>query len=83
MRDISSFMSWFITQFVTIGTFLINWLDKIKLIGNASLLDFTITITVITAFIGIIITAPNLGVVQREVNKQDRKARRESKKKGK
>ena len=56
--NIANFMSWFITQFITIGTFLINKLDQIKLIGNVSILDFTITITIIGIFLSIVLTMP-------------------------
>lgn len=54
--NISNFMEWFITEFVRIGSNLIGKLDQIIIYGNVSLLDFIITITIIGAFIGIIIT---------------------------
>lgn len=54
--NISNFMEWFITEFVRIGSNLIGKLDQIIIYGNISLLDFIITITIIGAFISIIIT---------------------------
>ena len=73
----SNFFSWFLNQFVTIGTFMINKLDQIYLVGNVSLLDFIITIAIIGIFVSIVITAPQLGVVNRALNQRDREIRRE------
>ena len=56
--NISGFFSWFLNQFITIATFLINKLDQIYLIGNVSLLDFIITITIIGIFVSIVLTLP-------------------------
>lgn len=67
--NISDFIEWFITQFINIGTNLIGKLDQIIIYGNVSLLQFIITIAIISAFISIIITAPNLGIVKRELRK--------------
>ena len=58
MRDISNFMSWFITQFINIGTTIIGHLDNIKIWANVTLLDFIICITIIGIFIPIILTLP-------------------------
>lgn len=67
--NIADFMEWFITQFINIGTNLLGKLDQIIIYGNVSLLQFIITIAIISAFISIIITAPNLGIVKRELRK--------------
>lgn len=67
--NISGFIEWFITQFINIGTFILEKLDQIIIYGNVSLLQFIITIAIIGAFISIIITAPNLGIVKREMRK--------------
>lgn len=76
--NISEFMQWFINQFVNIATQMLGKLDDIIIYGNVSLMDFIITIAIIGAFITIIITTPSLGVVQRDMNKKDREARREA-----
>ena len=75
--NISNFMQWFIQQFINIGTSMLGKLDQIILVGNVSLMDFTITIVILGAFISIIVTAPQLGVAKREIAKRDRAARRE------
>lgn len=68
--NISNFITWFINQFVYIGSNLLGKLDQIILWGNVSLMDFIITIMVLGAFVSIIITAPNLGIVRREMRKE-------------
>lgn len=65
--NIATFIEWFITKFVEIATFMIGKLGQINIYANVSLLDFIITITIISAFISIVITAPNLGIVKREM----------------
>lgn len=57
--NISNFINWFITQFVSIGSNLLGKLELIKLRPNVSLLDFTIAITIIGMFLPIILTIPN------------------------
>lgn len=74
--NISTFIEWFIDNFIAIATNLINKIDNIYLISNVSLLDFIITLAIITTFIEIIITIPNLGIVQKHLNTKDRIARR-------
>ena len=66
--NISNFITWFIQQFYNIGTTMLQKLDQITIHNNISLMDFIITIAIIGAFIQIIITAPNLGIVNREIN---------------
>ena len=56
--NISSFISWFIQQFVNIGTQIINVLDAIIIYGNVSLLDFIIAITILGMFLSLILTIP-------------------------
>ncbi len=63
-------MTWWIQTFVNLGSQIINKIDSIFLIGNVSLLDFIITLFIIQAFIGIILTAPK--AVGREVARQER-----------
>lgn len=58
MWNISNFFSWFLTQFINIGSDIINKIDNIILFGNVSLLDFTITLALLGIFIEIIITVP-------------------------
>ena len=74
--NISTFTTWFIENFIAIATNLINKIDNIYLIENVSLLDFIITLAIIGTFIEIIITIPNLGIVQKHINTKDRIARR-------
>lgn len=73
--NISNFFSWFLTQFVRIGTNLLDKLDNIFLIGNVSLLDFTITITIIGIFINILLTIPQN--LNRKETRAERRARKE------
>lgn len=70
MYDIRSFMTWFINQFITIGANMLAKLDQILIYNNVSLMDFIITIAVIGAFIGIITTAPRLGIVNRSIRSE-------------
>lgn len=64
---IATFIEWFISKFIEIATFMIGKLGQINIYANVSLLDFIITIAIISAFISIVITAPNLGIVKREI----------------
>ena len=68
--NISNFITWFITQFINIGTNMLAKLDNIFLIGNVSLMDFIITIIIIQAFITVILTLPN--ATAREVRRQEK-----------
>lgn len=72
--NINNFFNWFLTQFVRIGTDMLNKLDNIYLIGNVSILDFTITITIIGIFINILLTIPQ------NVNRYERRAERSARK---
>ena len=73
-RDISSFINWFISQFVNIGKKLIEILDSIKIYQSVSLLDLTIAIAILGMFLGIIMAIP-----QNAMNKAE-KVKRETKK---
>lgn len=57
--NISNFMTWFLNQFIVIGTNMIGKLDEIILTGNVSLMDFIITLTIIGIFLSIVLTLPN------------------------
>lgn len=57
--DISSFISWFITQFTNILRFVYSQLDRLILVGNFSLLDFCITILILGAIISIVVATAN------------------------
>ena len=56
--NISNFIEWFITQFINIGTQVINMLDGIIIYGNVSLLDFIVAITILGMFLSLILTIP-------------------------
>ena len=56
--NINNFIEWFITQFINIGTQIINILDGIIIYGNVSLLDFIIAITILGMFLSLILTIP-------------------------
>lgn len=73
-RDISTFINWFITQFVNIGKKLIEILDSIKIYQSVSLLDLTIAITILGMFLGLILAIP-----QNAMNKAE-KIKRETRK---
>lgn len=75
--NISNFMSWFLNEFMTIASNVINWLDDIRIYNNVSLLDFIITITIIEVFITIVLTLPQIA------NKQSIKAERKERKNNK
>lgn len=81
--NISNFMAWFLDQFISIGTTMLAKLDQITIIGNVTLMQFIITIAIIGVFINLVITAPNLGVVNRALNQRDREIRSKKYKKGK
>ena len=72
--NIANFMTWFLQQFVRVGTYMIGKLDEIKLIGQVSLLDFTITIAIIGIFITIILTLPqNMNTKSKYVERKMKK----------
>lgn len=75
--NITTFMTWFINSFIQIGSQLLGYLDNLKIYGTISMLDFMITITIIGAFIGMIITAPKLTSVQASIKERDRASARE------
>ena len=56
--NISEFIEWFLNKIVEIASTLLNYLDNIYLTNNVSMLDFIITLAIISTFIGIIITLP-------------------------
>lgn len=76
--DKSNFMSWFLNQFMTIASNIINWLDSVRIYNNVSLLDFIITLTIIEVFITIVLTLPS--VANKQSVKQEIKQRQRSKK---
>lgn len=67
--NITNFTTWFIGQFVRIGQSILGHLDNIKIYNTVSLLDFTITIVIIGAFIGIILTTPKIHGTRRDTKK--------------
>lgn len=69
--DISTFTGWFINQFVSIGTQIINMLDNIRIASNVSLLDFIIAIAIIGAFLPLVITAATRG--GKEIEKREKR----------
>lgn len=71
--NISNFISWFIQQFINIGTTLLSFLDNIILFGNVSLMNFIITIAIIGMFLGIIITTPSLNIFGRTIEREKKK----------
>lgn len=83
--DISSFINWFINQFVSIGTQLINIIDNIIIYNNVSLLDLTITIVILGMFLKLILTIPQNAMSKAESNVREYKAeqKRQKNKKGK
>lgn len=77
--NISNFIQWFLNQFYTIGTTLLAKLDSITIYGNITLMQFIITVAIISTFINLIIVAPNLGIVNKSLNARDRKIRERNK----
>lgn len=57
--NIANFINWFLDQFISIATTMINYLGQIKIRGNISMLDFIITIAIVGMFLPLIITAPS------------------------
>lgn len=75
--NITTFMDWFINQIVNIFTWMTGQLDNIQIYGNVTLLDFTITITIIGIFITIILTLPQNA--NRMSSRAERNRRKENK----
>ena len=71
--NISNFIEWFITQFVNIGTQIINIIDGIIIYGNVSLLDFIIAITILGMFLSLILTIPQNAISKVEKIGKERK----------
>lgn len=75
--NISNFINWFISQFISIGSNILGKLDLIKLRNNVSLLDFIIAITIIGMFLPIILTVPeNLKNTSRAESKKRAKEKK-------
>lgn len=77
--DISNFINWFINQFVSIGTQLINIIDNIIIYNNVSLLDLTITIVILGMFLQLILTIPQNAMSKAERNVKESKKERNKK----
>ena len=71
--NISNFIEWFITQFINIGTQVINILDGIIIYGNVSMLDFIIAITILGMFLSLILTIPQNAIQKVERIGRERK----------
>lgn len=72
--DITSFMNWFSTQFISMCSFVFNTLDSIHLWGF-SLLQFFITLSIITAMLTVLFTfAPSTAdmIVSNDKPKKDK-----------
>lgn len=76
--NISSFITWFIQQFVNIGTQAINILDSVIIYGNVSILDFIIAITILGMFLGIILAIPQNAMNKAEKSIRERKKKKEN-----
>ena len=72
--NVSNFIEWFITQFVNIGTQIINIIDGIIIYGNVSLLDFIIAIAILGMFLTLILTIPQNAMNKAESNIKEYKA---------
>ena len=75
--NISNFIEWFITQFVNIGTQIINIIDGIIIYGNVSLLDFIVAIAILGMFLSLILTIPQNAM--HKVEKIGRERKRKAK----
>ena len=71
--NIAKFLEWFITQFINIGTQVINIIDGIIIYGNVSLLDFIIAITILGMFLSLILTIPQNAIHKVEKIGRERK----------
>ncbi len=73
--DISTFMTWFLGQVYSMFSSIYNILDHIYLAGNVSLMDFTITIFILSLVIGILVAQPG-NAMRVEKGLESRKSRR-------
>lgn len=78
--NISNFVEWFITQFVNIGTQIINIIDGIIIYNNVSLLDLIIAIAIIGIFLELILTIPQNSMSKAERNVKEYKAEQKKEK---
>lgn len=72
--DISTFMTWFLSQVLSIFTFVFSTLNSIEFMGT-SLLKVLLTITIIGALLPVLLT-----VVNTQGIKAERRSRERSKK---
>lgn len=79
-RDISSFISWFIQQFINIGTQAINIIDSIKIYQSVSLLDFIIAIVILGIFLSLILAIPQNAINKAEKSIRENKRKERNKK---
>ena len=83
-HDISSFMSWFLGQIYSMFTQIFGILDSIILAPGVTLLEFIITIFILSIVVGILIAQPgNAMRVEKGVEARDRAKARMEKRKGK
>ena len=75
--NIGTFMTWWLNQFVNIGINMFYYMNNIELVANVTLLNFIITITIIGAFINILLTIPN--TTNNKVRRESKKSRKEKK----
>lgn len=78
-RDISTFINWFITQFVKIGKELIEIIDSIKIYQEVSLLDLTIAIAILGMFLSLILAIPQNAMNKAEKIKRENARERNKK----
>lgn len=78
-RDISTFINWFITQFVNIGKEIIEIIDSIKIYQEVSLLDLTIAIAILGMFLSLILAIPQNAINKAEKIKRETKKERNKK----
>ena len=71
--NISSFIQWFIEQFVEIGKKIIDIIDGIIIYQNISLLDLIIAIVILGMFLELILTIPNNAMNKAERNVREYK----------
>ena len=72
MANISSFITWFLTQVYLIFTFCFDKLDAIYITSNVSLLDFMITILILSGIVSILVAQPR-NVMRIEKHYESRK----------
>lgn len=69
--DISNFMSWFLEQFGSLFSFVLNLLGRITFLGT-SLLQYIVTLMILGVVLNILIAGVRNRAV-REVSRDDRK----------